>query len=201
MKPFIRNGTAVEQRFSHWLCGWVEGYAIRVYGAKRKVITAAFKEWCKISHELEEYPVLDDERYSNMEYEAAIESIKANVPTLDEAKAPKNWANKVFGKIFDSNPEILQERDGSVYVDEEVIVKAITAIDPTWLLDPFGGKPPEEYEAICDHMAKADKDLVEYCKLVPHATERATQEIAKLKKKLESKRRKFIRDYFGEKKA
>ena len=94
MKRFVRDGTTREQHFTHWLCGWVDGYAIRVY-TPRNVITAAFKEWCRIITELENYPILDDDLYSRMEYDATIESLVENAPELT-AKAPKPWPMQFY---------------------------------------------------------------------------------------------------------
>ena len=46
-------------------------------------------------------------------------------------------------------------------------------------------------------MAQLDKDVAEYCKLVPHAAEKARADAAKLRTKLEAKQRKLVRDYYG----
>ena len=203
LAAFVKKGTVLAQHFGHWLCGWVDGYAIRVYKRnlptdKRSGLgayTAAFKVWCDITAELEGYPVLDDDLYNNMQTEAARESIKDNAPTL--INPPENWVDRVFKYLWDRHQEVLEVREGSVYVDEETIRTAIVNINPLWLDYPFGDSPPEEYEAICEHIDKADKDLAEYCKLVPHAAAKATEDIARLKKKLEAKRRRFIRDYYA----
>lgn len=74
MKPFLgwwKDGEdAQRENHGHWAVGWVSGYAIRVYGKDGKP-TAAFREWCDIQAELEEYPVLDEEIFSRVEMEDA----------------------------------------------------------------------------------------------------------------------------------
>lgn len=55
------------EHHSHWACGWVDGYAIRVY--RDGQITDAFKKWCDIQEKLSDYPVLDEEDLSRREWE------------------------------------------------------------------------------------------------------------------------------------
>ena len=53
-------------RFGHWGCGWWEALCVREG-------TEAFKEGESIANNLEEYPVLDDEAFSQAEEEEALE--------------------------------------------------------------------------------------------------------------------------------
>lgn len=53
-------------RAGHWACGWVEYLMVRA-DAPQETIDAAQE----IVDSLEGYPVLDDDHYSNAEYEAA----------------------------------------------------------------------------------------------------------------------------------
>ncbi len=57
---------------SHWACGHVDGYAIRVYDAAGNV-TPAFTAYAELVIALEDYPVLDDEDFSAEEEEEANE--------------------------------------------------------------------------------------------------------------------------------
>src|SRR5271168_1678567 len=65
-----RFPTVEEFSANHWACGWVSGYSIQVYTKAGKV-TAGFKAWCDLSARLEDYPVLDDDAYSDAQYEEA----------------------------------------------------------------------------------------------------------------------------------
>lgn len=53
----------VIHRFGHWACGWWEALSV-------KMGTEAYKEAMKIAAELEGYPLLDDEDYSQRQYDA-----------------------------------------------------------------------------------------------------------------------------------
>ena len=57
-------------RERHWAVGWVEWLAIRPEN------TAAVAEAEKIGDELEEYPILDEDRYSELEAQDAPEEDK-----------------------------------------------------------------------------------------------------------------------------
>lgn len=81
---------------SHWACGWVAGYWIQVRDTQGEY-TPAFKEWCAIQAALEDYPVLDDEAYSQAVYERACEICAENDwDASDDADYDRacTWANE-----------------------------------------------------------------------------------------------------------
>ncbi len=53
-------------RFGHWACGWWEALCVREG-------TEAFQEGESLANSLEDYPVLDDEAFSQAEEEEALE--------------------------------------------------------------------------------------------------------------------------------
>ncbi len=55
---------------NHWAVGWVKGYAIRVRDAQGEP-TKAFTKWVEFSLALEDYPVLDESHFSDLEYQEA----------------------------------------------------------------------------------------------------------------------------------
>ena len=69
MEPFTEgdNPDAIAERHSHWACGYVDGYSIRVYGEDGEP-TAAFATWCDIQARLDDYPVLDESDWSEREW-------------------------------------------------------------------------------------------------------------------------------------
>ena len=73
LAPFIKRGTVIPQSHSHWACGHVDGYAIKVFD-KRGRITKAFKVWADIQARLDDYPILDESLYSELELESQNES-------------------------------------------------------------------------------------------------------------------------------
>ena len=53
-------------RFGHWLCGWVEHLTVPADAPDELLIAAA-----QIVEDIEAYPVLSDDHFSNLEYEEA----------------------------------------------------------------------------------------------------------------------------------
>lgn len=202
LQKYIRIGHVIPQSFGHWLCGWVSGYAIRVYSKRGNTITAAFKTWCNLAQAIADYPVLDNDLYSRMEYNAALDSIKDNAPATVEDRLPKTWLEQVYSDIANhDNGDELRERDGSVWVDTDTIFDAIIRIDPTWLEVPFKddeeGAIREAYDEIVAHIAQLDKDLEAYCIAVPHAAAKARKDADELRIKLEAKKRKLVRNHYS----
>jgi hypothetical protein len=102
----------VAQTHNHSLCGWVEGYAIRVFTKKARRVTKAFKTWCDIQQRLENYPVLDEEDYSARELEACLATIKEIgrrevIDSLDD----DYWPRKVYERLNVSHPDEIRGED------------------------------------------------------------------------------------------
>jgi hypothetical protein len=67
LQPFADAGDDVlPEHHGHWACGWIDGYAIRVY--RDGQITPAFQAYAELRLRLEDYPILDESRLSDMEY-------------------------------------------------------------------------------------------------------------------------------------
>lgn len=81
MRPFIGR-TVIEQSHSHWACGSINGYAIRVYD-RRGRITKAFRTWVELQQRMEDYPALDEGKLSEVE-------------SNDEDEAWDSWAHSEF---------------------------------------------------------------------------------------------------------
>lgn len=104
LSQFVESGDVIPQRHSHWAVGHVAGYAIRVYDESGNV-TDAFRCWCDIQARLEDYPVLCDETYSEMELEAQNESWDL-------------WARRDFIRAVESALDVtLDESDSSAVLD------------------------------------------------------------------------------------
>lgn len=85
-----------EQRASHWAVGWVDTIGVRVYDAAGE-FTPAWREACTLRGSLEDYPVLDDEDYSERERDAV------------EADWPDYWRRM--------RPDTLAELDETAVLD------------------------------------------------------------------------------------
>lgn len=71
MAPFLAHGRdALDGGASHWACGYVDGFAIRVRTACGRV-TRAFAAYAALELARQDYPVLDDELASECEEEDA----------------------------------------------------------------------------------------------------------------------------------
>lgn len=83
MRPFLdtENPDVIEEHHGHWGCGWIDGYAIRVF--RNEEITPAFQAWANLHFCMQDYPLLDEEDYSHREYEA--DDLKTTVRSLADA--------------------------------------------------------------------------------------------------------------------
>lgn len=72
MSPHVESGEAREESHGHWAVGHVDGYAIMVLGADGQP-TAAFRAWVEIQLALADYPVLDEDDFSQREHDEANE--------------------------------------------------------------------------------------------------------------------------------
>ena len=77
LKAFSETDDAdvVFESHDHWAVGHVDGFSIRVY--RNGEITEAFKTYHDLMEQMDGYPILDEEDYSNREYEATLENISA----------------------------------------------------------------------------------------------------------------------------
>lgn len=57
---------------NHFLCGWIDGFAIRVYRAGE--ITEAFRRYHELMARTDDYAILDEERLSEMEAAETVEA-------------------------------------------------------------------------------------------------------------------------------
>lgn len=108
---------------SHWACGWVEGYVVRVFNADG-AITDAARALYDVIERIDDYHLLDEEDYSQREYDAQIESIKStylrNSDMIDDP--PDDWPEQVWQHLWDGDQYAFCE-DG--YVIEECVERAM----------------------------------------------------------------------------
>jgi hypothetical protein len=93
---------ACVESHSHWAVGYVDGFAIRVYGPDG-LPTGAFATWCDIQARLDEYPVLDEEDWSRREMETQEQSIREEGRQYLRDDAPDDWAGQVFSWLWETN--------------------------------------------------------------------------------------------------
>lgn len=93
--PYIKY-----EHHSHWGVGYVDGYAIKVHD-KRGRITNAFRRWCEIQSALTDYPVLDEEHYSELEWDQSAKCIKDASWNFDiRDSAPDGWEYDALSELL-----------------------------------------------------------------------------------------------------
>jgi len=119
----------------HWAVGHVDGMSIRVF--KDGQITEAFKKYHKLSELLDDYPVLDEQDYSDREYEATLENIPDAAWCLkNEFELPEGWADQVYSWLADNDPGEIENRDDQGgYPSEESLRAAFDALGFESVLD------------------------------------------------------------------
>ena len=115
----------VFESHSHWAVGHVDGFSVRVYRPDG-TITDAFEEFCKIKERLEDYPVLDEQDYSEREYTATLENYASEM-WRHSSNLPAGWEADVFSWFSDNGHDryIESRDDQGGYAPEEKIIEAL----------------------------------------------------------------------------
>ena len=127
MEPFTDGDDpdVVMESHRHWAVGHVDGFSMRVY--RDGVITEAFKTYHELMERLEDYPILDEEAYSNREYEATTENIRQAGEMLarrEDYKLPDGWESEVFSWFWNHRQRAVENRDDQGGYPEEDDLRA-----------------------------------------------------------------------------
>jgi hypothetical protein len=112
MEPFTDTGDpdVVFESHSHWAVGHVDGFSIRVF--RDGEVTEAFRAYHELSEQLADYPILDEEDYSERELEATLENIgDAAWRVKDEYTLPEGWESEVYSWLSDQRSGSVENRD------------------------------------------------------------------------------------------
>ena len=122
LEPFVDGDDpdVLEEYHKHFACGWILGFAIRVY--KHRNITEAFRIYHQLMERLSDYPILDEAGYSEREFEATLENIK-QAGQMMEFYLPDEFEGEVLHWLSDNNPSAIENRDdqGGHPSDDELI--------------------------------------------------------------------------------
>ena len=100
------DSDVVAEQHSHWACGWIDGYSIRVF--RKGEITDAFKVYHDLAERMDQYPILDEEDFRRREFEATLENIGESAWRLkSDFDLPDEWEGDVYDWLS-------QNRDHSV---------------------------------------------------------------------------------------
>ena len=125
LKPFTESDDpdVVMESHDHWAVGHVDGFSIRVY--RNGEITEAFKTYHDLMEQMDGYPILDEEDYSNREYEATLENITdAAWRVKHEYTLPEGWESQVFSWFWDHRQSAVENRDDQGGYPEEGDLRA-----------------------------------------------------------------------------
>ena len=105
-----KDPDVVFESHSHWACGHVDGFSIRVF--RRGRITKAFRVYHELAERLAEYPILDESDYSEREFNATFENLDSAAWRLkQEFDLPDDWQSEVYGWLSDNRDHALENRD------------------------------------------------------------------------------------------
>src|SRR5436190_14658376 len=79
----------VFESHSHWAVGHIDGFSLRVFKVDGS-ITPAFDELCRINVALDRYPILDEQGYSEMEFEATLKNYASEM-WRHRKELPDGW--------------------------------------------------------------------------------------------------------------
>lgn len=101
------------ENYSHWLCGWVERICIQLK-TKKGGITQAAEAAFDWYQKLEDYPVANEEHFSQTEQDECIEIIENCYGWEMRSDRPNNWAHNVYYEMSQDNspiPDYMPEKD------------------------------------------------------------------------------------------
>ena len=120
MEPFTDGDDpdVVLESHSHWAVGHVDGFCIRVY--RDGEITEAFKTYHDLTEQLDGYPILDEEDYSERELDATLENISDSAWRVKhEYTLPEGWEGDVYSWLSDNRQAAVENRDDQGGYPEE----------------------------------------------------------------------------------
>lgn len=131
LEPFADGDDpdVVFESHNHWAVGHVDGFSIRVL--RDGQITDAFRKYHDLAEAMASYCILDEEDYSNREYEATVANIAdAAWRMKDDFELPEGWQYEVYGWLSDNDSGEIENRDDQGgYPSEASLRAALTALD------------------------------------------------------------------------
>ena len=130
MQPFSEgdNPDVVFESHDSWAVGHVDGLSVLVF--RRGRITKAFRTYHELSLRLADYPILDEDDYSNRIYEATLENINdaARRVKREYDDLPQDWAFDVYHWLSDHDCSELDDNDRGGWPSEEWLRKAFDGL-------------------------------------------------------------------------
>ncbi|HQZ67280.1 MAG TPA: hypothetical protein PLY87_19455 [Planctomycetaceae bacterium] len=97
----------VMESHSHWVVGHIDGFSLRVF--RDGQITDAFRKYHELAEAMAEYPILDENDYSEREREATWENIPLAAGSVkDDYELPDDWEDQVYEWLSDNRSNALE---------------------------------------------------------------------------------------------
>lgn len=118
----------------HWAVGWLDHLAVKMIDQNGRITRAGIDilDWLE---KLSDYPVADEDHYSELEYtenyDNALESIRSETYRADMVdNLPENWRGLVYEWVYENNPDEIQrsEDQSEGWIDTETIMEACKAL-------------------------------------------------------------------------
>jgi len=115
----------VFENHSHWVVNSLTGFSLRVFRADGSP-TPAFEEFCRIHEAVDGYPILDEQEYSDREYEATLDNYRGEMWRL-RGELTDGWEGEVYGWFSDHGHDNFTENrdDQGGWAPREEIIKAL----------------------------------------------------------------------------
>lgn len=110
----------------HDVCGWLDCISVRVYGDDG-AISPEFMTLCDIRNRLEAYPILNEDDYSQREYDATLANIESELRLagIETNVQPAD----IFSWLWEHHQSSVESRDDrGGYPDGEAIQEAVDAL-------------------------------------------------------------------------
>lgn len=131
LEPFTEGDDpeVIAERHTHWLCGWIDGYSIRVFDSNGQV-TDAFRVYHELEVRMADYPLLDESDYSNREFDATLENIGCNSWRLKRRfDLPDGFEGEVYSWLSQHNCSAIESADDQGgWPDEDELEEAFDAL-------------------------------------------------------------------------
>lgn len=122
---------------SHWAVGWVDHLSMRVY--KRVLHTLVpchvLLVWQDIENSLEDYPILNENDYSEREYNATLDGIEDAARLYagwHDIDLPDDYASTLYSWFFNNLQPAIESSDGTGgYPSDDELEQAFNALG--WL--------------------------------------------------------------------
>lgn len=113
---------------SHWAVGHTKGHMIRVHDESGQ-ITEAFKVVYEILKRLDSYPILDEDDWSQREYEDTYQNVKNAAQGYVKDDAPDSWHDHLTSWIETNYQNELEPRDGfGGWPSDDVVIEGLRAL-------------------------------------------------------------------------